>query len=354
MSIDSPQDEVSVSYNLFEGGGITVHGPAVIIQKALKGKLAIEAGGRVDLISSASIDVVTQASKFSEERQEYNIGVSNIFDGTRLSTNYSYSDESDYTSNTLSLGMTHDLFDKNFTIDLTVSRAWDEVGKNSDPSFGLQDLNRTNYSIGLTQSLTPRWLAQFNYEVTAEDGFINNPYRNARTTTLAWVPENYPETRTGQAWVVRSSYGFPSGGTDGRGGVSKTIQLTYRYYRDTFDIQSHTGKTLYQQSLSSNWMAIGFYRYYRQDAASFYGDLIPLNQTFKARDKELSTFSDHWIGLSIQYEPMRIKWGWIQNPYLKAGYSYILYKYDNFSDPRNGEPYSWNANVFQASFGFNY
>ena len=353
MAITPPEDEASVAYNLYDGGGITVNGPAFIVKKTVPRNLSIEAGARVDLISSASIDVVTQASKYSEERKEYSLGLSKILGDTLWTTRYTLSDESDYTSDNLSLSLAHDLLDKNLTLSLQVARSWDQVGRNDDPAFGWRDFDRTVYALGLTQSLSPLWLAQFNYEITADSGLINNPYRSALTsgggTTGAWTPENYPDARTGQAWVLRSSFGFP-----GDGGIKKTLQLDYRYYQDTFNVRSHTAKALYQHYLGAHWLVGGFYQFHSQGSASFYGDRLPASQIFKARDKELSTFSDHWFGGSIRFEPDSALWGWMKDPYFKVGISFLIFKYDNFTDLRTGGRYSQESNVLQTSFGFHY
>ncbi|MFQ5579470.1 MAG: DUF3570 domain-containing protein [Nitrospiria bacterium] len=353
-AIEPPDDKVSVGYNFYDGGGITVQGPALIIRKDVPGKLALEADVRVDLVSSASIDVVTQASPYTENRKEYSIGTSSIFGDTLMTTAYVRSDESDYTSDLLSLGLAHDLLDKNLTLTMKVARSWDQVGKNDDPGFGWKESNRAIYMLGLAQSLTARWLVQFNYELTADDGFLNNPYRSAMTLSGGVAPENYPEARTGHAVVVKSAYGFLSKDGMGEGAVKHSVQMDYRYYQDTFDVQSHSGKFLYQRHVSSDWLFGISYRYYRQGEASFYGDRLPANQIFKARDKELSRFSDQWIGGSIKFKPQQWRWPWIEDPYFKLGFDFLIFDYDNFTDPRTGDLYSVRANVLQASFGFNY
>jgi len=351
VAISPPEDEASLGYNYYDGGGITVHGPTVILKKTLQSDLSIEAGARVDIVSSASIDVVTQASKYSEERQEYVLGLSKTLGETLWTTRYTVSDESDYSSDNLSIALAHDLLDKNVTLSLQVARSWDQVGRNDDPSFGWKDFNRTVYALGLTQSLSPRWLAQFNYELTADDGLINNPYRSVLTLRGGATPENYPDARTGQAWVLRSSYGFPGGEN---AGIKRTLQMDYRYYQDTFDVRSHTGKILYQHYLGSHWLIGGFYQFHAQEAASFYGDRLPASQTFKARDKELSKFSDHWLGGSLRFEPGSRQWGWVKDPYFKVGISFLFFNYDNFTDPRTGKRFSQDSNVLETSFGFHY
>ena len=354
-AIEPPQDDVSVGYNYYNGGGITVQGPAVIVRKDLLNRISLKAGARVDLVSSASIDVVTQASPYKEERKEYTFGANVLRGDTLVGLDYTNSSESDYISDTLSVGLARDLFDKNTTLSLRVARSWDQVGKNNDPAFGWKGFNRTVYSAGVTQSLASRWLVQFNYEVTADQGLINNPYRSVFTLDGGTAPENYPEARTGHAWVFRTGYGFPPRATDeSTGGGINSIQLDYRYYQDTFGVRSHTGGASLQHYLLNDWLFGLSYQYYWQGEATFYGDRLPVSQVFKARDKELSRFRDHWVGVSAKFKPKRWRWRWIENPYIQLSYSFLIFNYDNFTDPRTGELYSQEAHVIHTSLGFNY
>ena len=354
-AVEPPQDETLVGYNLYSGGGLTVQGPALIVKKELLNRMSVTAGARVDLVSSASVDVVTQASPYKERRTEYNLGGTVLYDEVLTGVDYIQSRESDYTSDTVSVRMTHDLFDRNTTVNLHVSHSWDKVGKNNDPSFGWKDFNRTIYAGGLTQSLTQRWLVQVNYEATADSGFINNPYRSVYTIGGGTAPEHYPDARTGQAWVLRTGYGFAPDSTDELSpGQRSSIQFDYRYYQDTFDIQSHAARVLFQHYVGTNWLFGTSYRYHRQSAASFYGDRLPATQLYKARDKELSQYSDHWIGASLQYKPIGFTWAGLSNFYVELSYDFLMYDYDNFTDPRTGELYSLRAHVLHTSLGFNY
>lgn len=354
-AVEPPQDEASVGYNLYSGGGITVQGPAMIVKKELLNRMSVKAGARVDLVSSASIDVVTQASPYKERRTEYTVGADVLHGDILTGINYTQSRESDYISNTFSVGMAHDLFEKNTTLSLRVARSWDKVGKNGDPSFGQEEANRTLYAAGITQSLTPRWMAQVNYEGTADSGFLNNPYRSVFTLDGGTAPEHYPEARTGHAWVLRTGFGLVPGSADDLPvGQRSSIQFDYRYYQDTFAIHSHTGKVEYQRYVRNDWLIGSFYRYYRQGEASFYGDRVPSTQLFKARDKELSRFSDHWMSGSLTYKPRGFNWHGLGNLSILFSYSFLMYDYDNFTDPRTGALYSQRAHVLHTSLGFTY
>lgn len=354
-AVEPAQDEVETGYNYYNGAGTTVQGPAVIVKKNILDGASLKAGYSVDMVSSASIDVVTQASPYKETRQEYSIGTDILHGDTLIGMNYIDSRESDYMSDTLSIGAAHDLFDKNVTFNVKVARSWNLVGRNNDPSFGWKDFNRTMYSTGITQSLTPRWLIQVNYELTADAGLINNPYRSAMTLDGALVPEHYPDARTGHAWAIRTSYGFPSGSSEiGQGGLGGSVQLDYRYYQDTFDVISHTAKITLQRYFAPDWLGGILYQYYRQGAASFYGDRLPANQLYKARDRDLSEYQDHWVGLTLKFKLKQTSWGLISNPYIQFDSSLMVFHYDDFTDPRTGALYSQRAYVSHTSFGFNY
>ncbi len=354
-AVEPPQDEASVGYNLYSGGGITVHGPAMIVRKELLQRMSVTAGARVDSISSASIDVVTQASSYREQRTEYTVGADVLHQDIVTAISYTKSDEPDYTSNLFSVGMAHDLFDQNTTLSLRFARSWDAVGKNGDPAFGAEDANRTIYAAGVSQSLTPRWLLQLNYEGTADSGYLNNPYRSAITESGGLTPEHYPESRTGHAWALRTAFGFiPGSAGDVVVGQRSSVQVDYRYYQDTFAVRSHTGRVEYQRYIRNDWVIGSFYRYYRQGEASFYGDRVSSTQIFKARDKELSRFSDQWIGGSLTYKPKGFSWHGLENLSILFSYSYLTYDYDNFTDPRSGALYSQDAHVLHTSLRVTY
>lgn len=344
-----------MGYNVYSGGGITVQGPAMIVKKDILNRMAIRAGARVDSVSSASIDVVTQASPYKERRTEYTVGTDVLHDDTLTTISFTNSIESDYTSNMLMVGMAHDLFDKNTTLSLRFARSWDTVGKNGDPSFGEENADRTIYAAGISQSLTTRWLLQLNYEGTADSGFLNNPYRSAITESGGLTPEHYPESRTGHAWALRTAFGFiPGSAGDVVVGQRSSVQIDYRYYQDTFAVHSHTGKVEYQRYLMTDWLIGTFYRYYRQSEASFYGDRVSSTQIYKARDKELSRFSDQWIGGSLKYKPKGFYWRGLENLSVLFSYTYLMYDYDNFTDPRTGSLYSQSAHVLHTNLSFTY
>jgi hypothetical protein len=62
-----PEDRADVLYHLYDGGGVEIDGPSVLVRKQVGKSTSLVANYYVDMISSASIDVITTASPYTEE-----------------------------------------------------------------------------------------------------------------------------------------------------------------------------------------------------------------------------------------------------------------------------------------------
>jgi len=82
-----PEDRADVLYHRYEGGGVTIDGPSVLVRKEFAEKVSVWGNYYVDMVSSASIDVLTSGSAYSEERTD--ISQDFFGDMTTLSLNYS-------------------------------------------------------------------------------------------------------------------------------------------------------------------------------------------------------------------------------------------------------------------------
>ena len=79
-----PEDRTDVLYHGYEGGGLKVDGPSVLVRKAYKDKFSFWGNYYVDMITSASIDVVTTASPYTEERKEFSLGMDYLHGKTNM------------------------------------------------------------------------------------------------------------------------------------------------------------------------------------------------------------------------------------------------------------------------------
>ena len=336
------EDRADAMYHYYDGGGTEVNGPALLVRKGIGEQVSAYASYYADSVSGASIDVVTTASPYKEKREELGVGVDFLRRDTKLSFSYSTSDERDYLSNTVGLDIAHEVFDGLSTINFGYQVGRDEVGK-VGTSFK-EDVSRYHYKLGWSQVFTRSFLMSLEYEGILETGYLSSPYRAARLQGLL-VPEIYPGTRDSYAVALQAIKGL--GSEEGKLGAS--LHLGYRYFWDTWDVTAHTIDVSYQRRLGERWTLEPRYRYYQQSAASFYSDNFAANMNYMARDKELSTFDSHSVGIKAAYRVLEQRHG-LRTATLNAAYDHVRFAYDDFTDMRNGETYEFDARVVQLFF----
>lgn len=355
-----PEDRADILYHRYEGGGVTIDGPSVLVRKSFADKVSVTANYYIDAVSSASIDVVTTASPYEEERTQKSLSVDYLRGKTTYSAGYIDSTESDYVAKTTFVSISQDMFGDLTTIAFGFRRGENQVYRNvrgtngalqRDPTFAAESDTR-GYSVSLTQVLTRDLIATAAYDLMTDEGFLNSPYRSIRYADPSsprgffFDPERYPTTRTSNAASIRAKYFLPwRAAVDGR----------YRFYTDTWGIVAHTAEIGYTQPMWGSWTFDVEYRYYTQEAADFYRDLFPRRNTlnFQARDKELSTFTGHTIGVGATWEFKVARMPWLERGTVNARFDHMIIEYDNFRDITSGAPagaeplFKLNSNVIQ-------
>jgi hypothetical protein len=354
-----PEDRSDILYHLYEGGGVRIDGPSVLMRKQVGSNMSFVANYYVDMISSASIDVITTASPYTEERTQWSLGMDYLRGNTTMSVGYTTSTESDFDAKTYSFAVSQDMFGDLTTLTLSYALGDDLVGRSDDPSFE-READRQQYGVGLTQILTRNMIATLNYQVVTDEGFLNNPYRSVRYADpsvargFSFEPELYPNTRTSNALGLRMKYFLP---------YRAALEAEYRYFTDTWDIEGHTAKLGYVQPFGP-FTFHAKYRYHDQTGAHFYADLFPRAQAtnFRGRDKELSALTSHTIGISGSWEFIDQPEGWkfLKRGSLNVSYDFLSVDYHEFSDISAGAPlgqeplYMLEADIIQIYFSFWY
>ncbi len=354
-----PEDRADVLLHSYDGGGVTIQGPSVLVRKQFAQKFSVSANHYVDRVSSASIDVVTTASPYKEERTQQSVGLDYLHDRWMMNIGFTNSEENDYTAETFSFGVSQDIFGDLTTISLGYSLGNDTVGRRGDATFS-DEVERQQYRLGVSQILTKNLLLGLSFETITDEGFLNNPYRQVRylddTTPqgYAYEREVYPRTRTSDAGSIRLRYYLP---------YRAALHAEYRQYADTWAIDADTFEIGYTHPIESGWTFEGRFRTYSQTKAEFYSDLFARSQfqNFMARDKELSTFTSRTIRLGASYDIVRGGWKFVERGTLNVILDHMMFDYEDFRDLRGvgaapgTEPfYSFDANVVQlfASFWF--
>ncbi len=350
-----PEDRADTLYHFYDGGGVQIDGPSILVRKQVGQSVSFVGNYYVDTVSSASIDVVTTASPYEEKRVEKSIGVDYLHGDTLMSVSVGESDENDYTANTINFSVVQEIFSGLTTVSLGYGLGSDEVRRNGDANF-TDEVKRQNYRLGISQVITRNMLLGLNVEVVTDEGFLNNPYRSVRYVDAgsgsgySYQPEVYPRTRTSNAFSINGRYYLP---------YRAAIHGSYRYFTDDWDISAHTAEIGYTHPLGPLIFDLQ-YRYYTQSEAEFYSDLFPYRdaQNFLARDKELSRFNSHAVRFGVSYDFLQNGWSFLDRGSVNLIYDRILFNYGNFRNltvnaPVGEEPlYSFSANVVQLFFSF--
>ncbi len=354
-----PDDRADALYHRYDGGGIQIQGPSILLRKKLGDSLSLAYNyyvdsitGRVDTVSGASVDAVSGASEYQERRTQHSVGADLLHGKTTYSAGYISSQENDYDARTGYLSVSQDMFGDLTTISFGFTLGKDTVGQRGDPGFA-EPVTRRNWQVGLSQVLTRNLLLGANFETSESEGFLNNPYRKVRYLDAGEARgygtqfERYPHTRTGNAGALQLKYYLP---------WRAALDGSYRLYSDTWDILAHTGRLAYTQPAFRRWTFEGRARYYTQTHADFYSDLFPYVDAynFLARDRELAAFTSLTLGATATWDFPVSRVSFLQKGTLNLSWDRLHISYDDYRDLRSiavtpgTEPlYTLDADVLQ-------
>ena len=278
----------------------TVVSPVVSASADVTPDTSVSLGYLVDIVSSASVDIVSQASKITihDTRHQVSAGMSQRLGDLTLTGNYSFSRENDYLSHTFGGGVSRELFDKNTTLALGYGISLNTVGRADDENFS-RSLTSQHLSASWTQIISPRLLTQLTYELGNESGFQASPYRFVPIRAAVdaapelWVPETDPDSRWRHAIVLGANRAI---------GTNDSLQADYRLYVDSWGITSHTIGARYFVHLSPRLELRLRERFYTQGAASFYLNNYTAPEKYITYDRELSPLWSETFGGKLMYK----------------------------------------------------
>lgn len=356
-----PEDRADVLYHSYDGGGVEITGPSVLVRKSFGNSVSGYYNYYVDNISSASIDVLSQGSPYEEKRVENSIGLDYVHDKTIMSAGYTTSVENDYDAKTLFLSVSQDMFGDLTSVTLSFAKGDNIVSTREGirPEFGEEPGDSRSYKVSVSQVLTKDMIMGFAYETIADEGFLHSPYRQFRYLDsgsplgYSWEYEIYPSTRTTNAAALRLSYFLP---------YRASVYGGYRLFQDSWGIDASNWDVGYLHPWG-RWLFDFHVRSYTQTGADFYSDLFNRVDEFNfmGRDKEISPFDSLQLGFGVTYEFMQNGWGPLDKGTLNLYYNYMMYDYKDYRNttvtgvPAGDEPlYNFSANVFRvfASFWF--
>ena len=289
------------------GHPITVNSPSIYLLAPLSSSWAVEGSAVVDSLSGATPRYHSSggASKMKDERKAVDMKVRHYGSRSTVSLGFSHSKENDYVSNAVSGDLSLSSEDNNTTWNLGLGYASDKIdategGFNGDV-FGKKK-KTAEFMIGVTQAVSARDLAQFNFAISSGKGYFSDPYK---------ALDVRPSKRTQIAGLVRWNHYLEADGSALRG--------SYRLYHDNFRINAHTLQGEWVKRASATVTVTPLLRYYSQSSASFYFDPVYANPPpdptpigydpndptqLISEDQRLSAFGAVTLGLKLEYRPV--------------------------------------------------
>lgn len=277
----------------------TVVSPVVQASADVTPDTSVSLGYLVDAVTSASVDVVSQASPITmhDTRHQVSAGAGHTIGTLKTGIGYSLSKENDYLSHSIDTTLSDELFDKNTTLAIGYGISLNTVGRSGDENFA-RDLTVHHVTASWTQVMSPRLVTQVAYELGYADGYQASPYRfvpvrmSVNAAPELWVPETDPDTRWRHAIVV---------GANRAVGARSSIQGDYRFYADDWGITSHTIGARVFLGLGERAELRLRERFYTQSAASFYQSIYTMPMRYITYDRELSPLWSETFGAKLMY-----------------------------------------------------
>lgn len=238
---------------------IAVQSPSVLLRAPLSSRWMLEGSATADSVSGASPryhSAISGASQMSDERRAADVKITHSTDRSSWALGAAGSSEHDFRSRALSLEAAFATEDNNRSWNLGLGLTRDRIGSADDPD--LHEARRTTeFTAGVTQALTRVDLVQASLTLADGQGFYTDPYKRL---------DRRPSSRHQASVLLRWNHHVE--------GWRGTLRGSYRAYRDSFGIRSHTLAAEWVQPLSPRITVTPSLRLYAQRAAWFYYDPV--------------------------------------------------------------------------------
>lgn len=277
-----------------EEGRVGVSALTFSAMAPIAGKWSINTSFTHDSVSGASPDahthIVSGASQ-NEIRMATDLGVTRYFPDGSVTVGHSYSVENDYISRGYSGQGTWTTDDKNTTFTLGGSYTTDTIQKSHQSAYHKESQAKRTVGglVGITQVVDKNNIVQLNFGYSRGKGDFNDLYK-------LW--DERPDRRVSKTVMTKWNHHFEGNDATGR--------LSYRFYTDTFGVNSHTLGYEYVKPLPYEFTVTPSVRLYSQTAADFYLTTVdvPLGVVTTpppySVDQRLSAFGAITLGVKVE------------------------------------------------------
>jgi hypothetical protein len=254
-------------------------------------KWSIQSSMVQDSVSGASPmyhSSTSGASRMDDERYAADFSVTRYLPRGSVSLGVSYSNEHDYNSKALSLQRKWSSEDNNTTYFAGVGLSHDAINSVHDYDLKTQNQskNTSDYLLGISRNITSQDIAQVNLSYAHGRGYFSDPYK---------FLDSRPNRRYETALQLRWNHYHPD--------RHATSRVSYRYYKNSWGVRSHTLNYEYAQQLQNDWTVTPIVRVYSQSAADFYAPTFSRDALFaeiNSFDQRLSSFGGRSIGVKVE------------------------------------------------------
>ena len=279
----------------------TVVTPRASAGVTLPAAIDVEAHWVADVISSASVDIVTAATtRMTDLRNDMGVALvrENLLSDLDVDAGYTLSIENDTTSHTVNAGVKRSFFDQNLDVAIRWGASYNRIGVLDQPTDQWDVLWVHNADLAGTFVLDRRTTAELVLSGFLAMGINSSPYRRVPILTgddlrrAEWLPEAVPSTRLRGAATARLRHAF---------GRRLVASVEYRFYGDDWNVVSHTEALEASLDLGAGLSLRARERGTLQTGASFYHDRYDDSFGWRTRDRRLSPHESISGGLALQW-----------------------------------------------------
>ncbi len=275
---------------------ITVISPSVRASTEAGG-LALAADATADVVSGASIDVITAASPrpIDERRLELGLRIARPLPRVgEVAAALRGTHEHDHDGAHGGLALRRELLDRRLTAEARYLGGAEVIGSANDATFR-RTRTRHQAAIGGALVLGPRTVISGVVEWTRIAGYQASPYRRVPLVmpdwpSPMWLDEQLPARRHSLAAEARWRRALAD---------AWFLSLAYGAHRDTWSVTAHTASAEVRHQPGERLLLGGAVRGYVQDGADFYRDRLEgTAPTWRTRDRTLGPMRTLFVSLT--------------------------------------------------------
>lgn len=284
-------------------------------------KVDINVGLGIDYYTSASSDNINPYSISSASHEDLRVYPSiagTITDekrGSSLTGNLSYSQESDYQSYGIGIGMSKKSKDNSSELTAKAQVYLDQVeiilpvelrtpetgglyGAPNEDDYPWKKRNTFSTSFTFSKIVNQRFQLMWLLDLTYQHGFLGLPFHRIYFNSSKLTTERLPSSRFKIPVAMRANYFL---------GDKVVLRGLYRFYKDDWGLNAHTADLETAFKITPFFSVTPFYRYYTQTAIDFFAGYMQHQEeeTYYSSNYDLSKFNSHFFGGGIRWAPVK-------------------------------------------------